>query len=255
MVMRAEAKEDVRRFWDAQPCGGKHASAPEGAASYFREVEAARDRLEPFIARYAQFDAAAGKSLLEVGVGLGTDLTRFGRAGARLTGIDLTQRSIDLVSRRLAAEGLAADLRIADAEALPFEDGTFDVVYSWGVLHHTPDTEQAVAEALRVLKPGGRFTIMLYARHSWVALGLWGRYGLLRGRPWRTLTDVVANHMESPGTRAFSRAEVRAMVGRGTREIVVQHVGTPYDRRVAGPLAAVSGGRLGWFLVATGVRA
>jgi ubiquinone/menaquinone biosynthesis C-methylase UbiE len=190
--------------------------------------------------------------VLEVGVGLGTDFTRFARAGAKVTGVDLTERSIELVRERLATEQLEGDLMVADAEALPFESGSFDVVYSWGVLHHTPRTEQAIREVLRVVKPGGRVCVMLYARHSWVAFGLWVRHALLRGRPWLSLADVVAGHMESVGTRAFTRAELRTLFGELT-ELQVEHVGTPYDRRVAGPLARLTGRRLGWFMVATGV--
>jgi hypothetical protein len=103
------------------------------------------------------------------------------------------------------------------------------------------------------VKPGGRVCVMLYARHSWVAFGLWLRYALLRGRPWLSLADVVAGHMESVGTRAFTRAELRELFG-GLSELQVEHVGTPYDRRVAGPLARLTGRRLGWFLVVTGRR-
>ena len=104
-------------------------------------------------------------------------------AGAEATGVDLTEAAVEAVRERLALEGLEAELRVADAESLPFGDGEFDLVYSWGVIHHTPDTERALAEVRRVLRPGGEARIMLYSRRSWVALGVWLRYGVLRGRP------------------------------------------------------------------------
>lgn len=252
--MSAPTKDDVRGFWEAKPCGSVHASAPEGTAEYFAEVERKRHELEPFIGRFARFGEAAGQDVLEIGVGLGTDFLRFARGGARVTGVDLTARAVELVTRRLKLEGLCGDVRRADAERLPFPDASFDVVYSWGVLHHTPDADQAMREALRVLRPGGRLCIMVYARRSWVALALWARYGLLRGAPRRTLTDVVAHHMESDGTRAYTVPEARAAFA-GLSGLEIQHVGTPYDRRVAGPLARLSGDRLGWFLVITGRRA
>lgn len=245
------AKEEVKQFWEAGPCGAGHAQAEEGTPEFFAQVAAERDRLEPFIPRYAEFASATGKELLEIGVGLGSDFIRFLRAGAKGTGVDLTEHSIELVRRRLDLEGLDAALRAADAERLPFPDASFDVVYSWGVLHHTPDSDRAIREAVRVLRPGGRLCVMLYARRSWVAFGLWGRYALLRGRPWRSLSDVVANHMESVGTRAYTPAELRQRFG-ALEDLRVEHVGTPYDRRVAGPLAAATGGRLGWFLVVRG---
>jgi len=165
--------------------------------------------------------------------------------------VDLTEHSIELVRRRLELEGLQADLQQADAERLPFNDASFDIVYSWGVLHHTPDSDKAIAEARRVLKPGGRLCVMLYARYSWVALGLWGRNALLKGRPWRSLRDVIASHVESTGTRAYTRKELRKRFA-GLEDLRVEHVGTPYDRRVAGPLATITGARFGWFLVVRG---
>jgi SAM-dependent methyltransferase len=241
----------VRAFWQARPCGSTHATAPPGTPEFFAEVDRRRYELEPFIPRFADFDGACGKRVLEIGVGLGGDFTRFARAGAEATGVDLTERSVELVRRRLALEGLAGEVLVADAEALPFADAAFDRVYSWGVLHHTPATERAVAEATRVLRPGGELCVMLYGRRSWVAYGLWVRYALLRGRARRGLADVLAHHMESEGTRAFSTGELRAMFA-AFADLRIDHVGTPYDRRVAGPLVRLTGGRLGWFVVVRG---
>jgi ubiquinone/menaquinone biosynthesis C-methylase UbiE len=246
-----DLKTAVRSFWEADPCGSKQATAPAGSPEFFAQVDARRDRLEPFIAAFADFEGAQGQDVLEIGVGLGSDFVRFARAGARATGVDLTESAIDLVRRRFGQEGLDCELRVADAEALPFADASFDRVYSWGVLHHTPDTERAVREALRVLRPGGEACVMLYARRSWVAFGLWLRYAALRGRLRRPLADVVAHHMESEGTKSYSVAELRAMFA-PLEQLTVQHVATPYDRRVAGPLARITGRWLGWFLVIKG---
>jgi ubiquinone/menaquinone biosynthesis C-methylase UbiE len=248
---QATIKDDVRSFWEEDPCGAAQADAAEGTPEFFAQVAAARDELEPFIADYADFASSRGKSVLEIGVGVGSDFIRFVRAGAHATGVDLTEHAIKLVRRRLELEGLSANLQRADAERLPFADGTFEVVYSWGVLHHTPDCDRAIAEAQRVLKPGGRLCVMLYARHSWLAYALWVRHALLKGQPTLSLGDVIAGHMESVGTRAFSRAELRRRFA-GLEDLKVEHVGTPYDRRVAGRLAAATGSRLGWFLVVRG---
>lgn len=244
-------KSKVRAFWEAAPCGAKHAAAREGTAQFYADVERSRYDLEPFIPRFAEFGSTRGKAVLEIGVGLGTDLTQFARAGAQVTGIDLTERAVDNVRQRLDMEGLEARLQVADAERLPFDDGSFDVVYSWGVLHHTPRPDVAMAEAQRVLRPGGRLCVMVYARHSWVAFGLWARYAALVGRPWRSLRQVVANHMESSGTQAYTSREMRAMFG-GLEDLTVEQVSTPYDRRVAGLLARLFSPRLGWFLVVRG---
>ncbi len=244
-------KGAVRTFWERTPCGSWDATAPEGTAEYFQQIERRRYQLEPFIPEFADFGAALGRSVLEIGVGLGTDHVQFARAGARLSGVDLTAKGIELVRRRLELEELHSDLRIADAEELPFADGSFDVVYSWGVLHHTPDTARAVREAIRVLRPGGRICVMLYARHSWVSYGLWLRNGPLSGRPLRSLRDVLHHHMESLGTQGFTKREIRRMF-RGVDDLEVRKVCTPYDVEYAGGLARLTGRSLGFFTVIRG---
>src|SRR5581483_12177691 len=158
-----------------------------------------------------------------------------------------TEAAVDLVRRRLALEALEADVRVADAEALGFPDESFDLVYSWGVLHHTPDTEQALAEIRRVLRPGGEARIMLYSRRSWVALGVWLRSGLARGRPWLTPTELLSRHMESPGTKAYTQAELERLFAPFSDVRYTRWV-TPYDRRVGGPVASLLGPRFGWFV-------
>jgi ubiquinone/menaquinone biosynthesis C-methylase UbiE len=241
----------VRDFWEEEPCGSEHADAPEGSPEFFVEVERTRDELDPYIARFADFEGAKGKRVLEIGVGLGTDFVRFVRAGAIATGVDLTEHAVELVRRRLELEGLEAEVRTADAESLPFADGSFDRVYSWGVLHHTPDTTRAINEATRVLRPGGDACVMLYARHSWIAYGMWVRHALLAGRPWRGLASVLAEHMESEGTKGFTNSEMRELFS-GLEKLRIDKVRTSYDDQIAGPLAKVTGDRLGWNLVARG---
>jgi ubiquinone/menaquinone biosynthesis C-methylase UbiE len=240
-------KEAVRAHWEADPCGSKLAAAEPGSRAFFDQVEAERNRLEPFIPSFAEFEHWRGKKVLEVGVGLGTDFVRFVRAGAEATGIDLTESAAGLVRRRLELEGLDADVLAADAEALPFPDGGFDLVYSWGVLHHTPDTPKALAEVRRVLAPGGEARVMLYSRRSWFALGVWGKTALLRGRPWRSFTEVLADHVESPGTKAYTQSELDELFA-AFSSVSYRRFVTPYDRRVAGPLAGITGARLGWFV-------
>jgi SAM-dependent methyltransferase len=243
----SQLKDEVRRHWEADPCGSRLAVSEPGTREFFDEVERARYELEPFIPGFARFGDWQGRTVLEVGVGLGTDFVRFARAGAVLSGVDLTEASVALVRRRLELEGLEARVEVADAEHLPFDDGSFDLVYSWGVLHHTPDTSAALGEVHRVLAPGGEARIMLYARRSWVALGLWARWALLAGHPRRTLADVIAAHMESSGTKAYTRAELERLFA-GFSNVRIDQVATPYDRRVAGPLVRLGGNSLGWFL-------
>lgn len=240
-------ESDVHDYWQAQSCGTSYASATPGSAQYYQEIEAARHRLEPFIRDFAQFDSWRGRRVLEIGFGAGTDLVNFVRAGADVSGVDLTEAAIEHAQRRLELERLHAALSVSSGESLPFPDGSFDLVYSWGVVHHAAHPARILREARRVLAPGAEVRMMLYGRHSWVAYGLWARYALAMGHPRRSLADVVANHMESPGTRAYTRRELQALFeGAGFDEVTVTGFCTPYDRRVAGPLARVI--RHDWFL-------
>ena len=203
-------KQEVRDFWNEASCGEAlylESTSREG----YRAHSAERYRLEPFIPPFAGFDGARGKSVLEIGVGLGADHQRFAEGGAILSGIDLTDRAVAHTRRRLELFGLSSAVAVGDAEALRFADRSFDLVYSWGVLHHSPDTPKAIAEVHRVLRPGGEARIMIYHKWSMVGLMLWLRYALLAGRPWRSLRGVYAEHLESPGTKAYSRAEARRL--------------------------------------------
>lgn len=243
----SELKERVKQHWEDEPCGTSTATAPAGTPEFFAEVERERYRLEPYIPAFAQFERWRGRRVLEIGIGLGTDFIGFVRAGADAVGVDLTEAAVGAVRERLGQEGLEAEVRTADAESLPFEDASFDFVYSYGVLHHTPDTARATAEVRRVLRPDGEARIMLYSRRSWLALGAWLRWGLGRGRPWKSIADVLAEHLESPGTKAYTQAELDKLFAGFSDVRYVRNV-TPYDRRVVGPLADLTGPRFGWFV-------
>jgi ubiquinone/menaquinone biosynthesis C-methylase UbiE len=147
-------KRQVHDFWNRASCGEDLYLAGQDRAAYAAQAEA-RYQLEPYIREFAQFEHARGLRVLEIGVGLGADHQRFAQAGADLHGIDLTVRAVEHTRRCLALFGLQSNLSVGDAENLDFPDDSFDLVYSWGVLHHSPDTPKAIAEVHRVLKRGG----------------------------------------------------------------------------------------------------
>src|SRR5262245_60313428 len=161
-----DLKELVKTHWEREPCGTRDVST-ENRREFFRQLERERYELEPYILPFAQFDLARGKRVLEVGVGAGTDFVQWVRAGADATGVDLTEQGIALARERLQLEGLTARLQVADAEKLPFETGVFDIVYSYGVVHHTPNTIRAIQEIHRVLKVGAIARVMIYHLQSW----------------------------------------------------------------------------------------
>jgi ubiquinone/menaquinone biosynthesis C-methylase UbiE len=224
-----ELKDEVREFWNSAPCGSRYL---EGAEEYEAQARA-RYSLEPFIPEFAQFASARGLRVLDVGVGMGADYLEWLKAGARATGVDLSPASLESARRRCELTGYQADLRVADAEHLPFPDNTFDVVYSYGVMHHSPDTAQCLREAARVLKPGGQVRIMLYHHPSLTGAMLWLRYGMFRGR---SLRRTVYDYLESPGTKSYTKAEVHSMMA-GFEDVTIQQAFSPGDLLLHRPSA------------------
>lgn len=163
----SKLKERVRAFWQEHPCGTKFADAEPGSRRFYELVEEHRYSKEWHIPAAAGFTNSQNLRVLEVGCGLGTDGAQFAKAGANYTGVDLTDAAVDLARKRFELFKLPGTFRVADAEHLDFPDESFDVVYSHGVLHHTPDTAVAVREIHRVLRPGGRAVVMLYHRNSY----------------------------------------------------------------------------------------
>jgi SAM-dependent methyltransferase len=254
-----DLKSKVQEYWNKQACGTEHAASERFTREYFDEIERHRYAVAPEIFSFAQFTRWRDKRLLEVGVGAGTDFLQWVRAGARATGVDLTGEAVEHVRRRLEVYGLSADeVRVADAESLPFPDGSFDVVYSFGVIHHTPDTAKALAEIVRVCRPGGTCKVMIYNRYSVVAVLLWAKTALLRGRPWRSLTWCLHHHLESVGTKAFTRGEAAAMLRPlPVTNVTIRPYLTVYDRdrdsgrlwaAVASVFCRIGGDRAGFFM-------
>lgn len=210
MTATEDPKELVRDFWDAAVCGEALYLDAETADGYRRQA-AIRYAHEPYILDFARFGDYRGRRVLEVGVGLGADHQKFAEAGATLHGIDLTPRAIRHVAARFEKLGLASQLEIGDAENLRYPDNMYDLVYSWGVLHHSPDTPRAIDEIHRVLRPGGHARIMIYHKYSMVGYMLWVRYALLRLKPLTPLAMIYMKYLESPGTKAYSVSEARAL--------------------------------------------
>lgn len=219
-----ELKGRVREYWNLHPCGTQFTHLEWGSKKFFDEVERFRYETQPFMNSIIGFDRFAGKKLLEVGCGLGTDLLQFARGGAFVTGIDLTPQSIDLVKRRFQLEGIPVDARVSDAENLPFADNSFDVVYSFGVLHHTPNTQKAIDEVFRVLKPGGKIVIMLYHKnslHVWLGIPLFSLWKIVKNTKSalarRSLLEDwvrVYDGGENPLGKAYSKPEAGQMFTR-----------------------------------------
>jgi len=220
----AQEKLRAREQWSQDPCGAEYDREHElGTREFFDEVERYRYKeYAPWMPRLMEFEKFRGAKLLEVGCGMGTDLLQFARGGARCTGIDLTPRSIKISKHRFRLYGADGNFMISDGERLPFRSDSFDVVYSNGVLHHTPDTAASVREVHRVLRPGGVAKIMLYHRNSlnyWLEIVLRrGVLGLefLRGRSAEDIMSRViefSDHDARPLVKVYSRKQVRELFG------------------------------------------
>src|SRR6516164_7086481 len=158
---------DVRNFWDANPCQAS-LSVSEDRRRYFQEISDKRyGGREWHVPTVANFGAFRGKHVLEIGCGIATDGLEFAKYGARYVGVDLTPESIEMAKERFELFNLKGEFHLANAEnRLPFPDNSFDHIYSFGVIHHSPNTEAIVDEMYRVLRPGGTLTVMVYNRSS-----------------------------------------------------------------------------------------
>jgi len=210
--LESDLKARVRDHWDREPCGTR-SLVSDDPSERLREAEEYRYETEPHIPAFARFSESAGLHVLEIGVGAGTDFVQWVRNGASVVGVDISPSSLAEARSRVEAEGLSGgELMVADAEQLDFADETFDVVYSYGVLHHLPDTPGAIREVHRVLKPGGEARMMIYHLPSWTGLLLWAIYGAAKLRPWLTPRQAIFDHLESPGTKAYTLAEARRLL-------------------------------------------
>lgn len=269
-VLVQQVKRATIAHWTAQPIGtrtpGFMSVHPEYGEAWFEDN--ARFRYEvyaPWLPEVAGFHRFARQRVLEIGCGLGADLAAFSRADAWAVGIDLTPHHVALAQRRLGLLGLPSHLAVADAECLPFRDETFDFVYSFGVLHHTPQAKLAMAEVYRVLRPEGKGLIGLYHRHSLhfcltIVLGQWLPEQLrrlmrwdLRPFPISEVLNVSTDGRTNPLTRVFSAREGRDLCSL-FREVrtQVRHLNPwdiPYGRFLPRRLRGTLAKRFGWYLL------
>jgi SAM-dependent methyltransferase len=154
--------DDVRDYWNKHPLFS-HELAEPGSRAYFDALDRIKkEDVEPFAARYWDFDAYQGRTVLDVGCGPGWLTVQYARAGAHVTAVDLTARAVELTKKHLEFRGLSATVHEGNAEHLPLPNNAFDLVVSSGVLHHTPDTPRAIRECWRVLRPGGTAKLTFY---------------------------------------------------------------------------------------------
>jgi len=269
VLLPADYKRRAREQWGANPCGTNAAGDLQfGTREYFDAIEDYRYNVyAPWMKKAVDFDRFRDKRLLEIGFGTGTDLLQFARAGALVTGVDLTPRSIEIARRRFDVFDQQGEFLIGDGENLSFPDESFDAVYSFGVLHHTPDTVRAIREVHRVLRPGGKAIVMLYHRGS---LAYWGglifKQGILRGKLLRnSVAEIMSRQVEygseesRPLVKAYSRDEARKLFRDYSGcEISVNQLTRPelrpFGRAVPEPMFNWLAEHFGWNLLIEATR-
>jgi 2-polyprenyl-3-methyl-5-hydroxy-6-metoxy-1,4-benzoquinol methylase len=226
--------EDVRSFWNARPCNIRHSDKEVGTKEYFDEVEGRKYMVEPHIPLFAEFGRWKGKKVLEIGCGIGTDTISFARHGANVTAVDISDTSLDLARKRAKVFNLEDKITFykANAEKLasvvPVE--AYDLVYSFGVIHHTPNPEAVILNVKKYMDSGSVFKIMVYNRFSWKVGAIIASYGGFKF--WR-LDEFVAKCSEAqsgcPVTYTYTRKSMEGLLsGMAIQTMFVDHI-FPYN--------------------------
>jgi 2-polyprenyl-3-methyl-5-hydroxy-6-metoxy-1,4-benzoquinol methylase len=228
----------VRDYWNARPCNLRHSVAPVGTKEYFDQVEARKYFVEPHIPGFAEFERWRGKKVLEIGCGIGTDTINFARHGAKVTTVDLSERSMELARKRAAVFGVEGQIQFywGNAEELaqfvPVE--AYDLIYSFGVIHHTPHPRKVLEQLKQYTRSGTTVKIMVYHRRSYKVAWILLAEG--KGRFWK-LSDIVAKNSEAqtgcPVTYTYTRSEGRKLLelhGFHVTDVRVEHI-FPYRIR------------------------
>jgi ubiquinone/menaquinone biosynthesis C-methylase UbiE len=192
--------EAIQRYWNERIHDLEMTDHPVGSKAFFDDLADYRfDKLH-YLPALVDFGSFRGQRLLEVGCGIGTDLVRFARGGALVTGVDLSQTAIDLARKNFELNGVTPEeLTVGNGEALSYADGTFDVVYGHGVVQYTSNAPQLIRECHRVLKPGGTAIFMVYNRVSWL-------------NALSKVMKVPLEHEDAPVLKKYSIAEFRGLL-------------------------------------------
>lgn len=270
-----EYKRQTQLHWTKAPCGSNCSEEAPFTLTYFEGIEDHRYRTHPWIKEAIESFDIKGKKVLEIGFGMGTDNLNLARRGANVHGIDLTLGNVVITKKRLSLYGLNSELVTADAENLPYADNSMDFVYSFGVIHHSPDTKRIISEIYRVVKPGGRCWVTVYNKNSiffwWSILFIY--YILLGGWRRRTLKQQLSlieypNTDENMVIRLYTKKEFSGLFRKfSTIKTCIRHL-LPIDIAVFGYFLSkfhqnanqstglwnTLGKRLGWYIVVDAIK-
>jgi 2-polyprenyl-3-methyl-5-hydroxy-6-metoxy-1,4-benzoquinol methylase len=232
MQFEEKSIQDVKKYWNARPCNIRHSPKEVGTREYFDEIEARKYFVEPHIPVFADFKRWNGKKVLEIGCGIGTDTINFARNGAQVTAIDVSEKSIELARTRAKIFSVENSIHFfcGNAEELSkcIPSDQYDLIYSFGVIHHTPHPETVLKEILKFTKPGTEIKIMVYYRYSWKVFWIVIKYGW--GQFWK-LDKLVAMYSEAqtgcPITYSYSKKQFCGLLenlGIEVESVFVDHI-------------------------------
>ncbi len=263
----SDHKQAAQKQWNQTPCG--EVAGNKENLDYFLSVEHNRyDVYAPWMKDFFKFDAYAEKKVLEIGFGQGTDLAQFSLGGAKCFGVDITKKHFELATNNFQLRGLEAEFHLEDASKLHFSDNMFDVVYSFGVLHHTPDTIRCFSEAYRVLKPGGEFIVALYYRYSaFHMLNVLLINGLIKGKLKKLGYDGLIATVEKgadgihikPLVKTYSVRQLKIMLS-DFREVSIniKHLDKShfslFGKFLPSALVKLLESKLGWYVIAKAIK-
>jgi len=216
----APTTADVRNYWNEHIHDLEISREAPGSRAFFADLDQYHFEKLHHLLRLVDFDGYRGKRVLDVGCGAGTDLVRFAKGGALVSGVDISPSAVALARQNFSQQNLEADLREADGEHLPYADGTFDLVFAHGVVQYTPNSRALVEECRRVLKPGGDAIFQVYNRISWL-------------NALSKVMKVPLEHEDAPVLGRYSASEFRAMLT-GFREIRIVEERFPVKSRLHG---------------------
>lgn len=223
---------NVKNYWNARPCNIRHSQAEIGSKEYFDQVEARKYFVEPHIPLFAEFDKWKGKKILEIGCGIGTDTINFARAGAKVTAVDLSVKSLELAKKRAEVFGFSDQINFfeANAEKLSeyIEPQKYDLVYSFGVIHHSPHPEKIIEQIKQnFLGENSTLKLMVYYRYSWKVFWMLLTDG--KGKFWK-LDEIIAKNSEAqtgcPVTYSYTKKTIKDLIGDGfeVEEVFADHI-------------------------------
>jgi len=263
----------VKDYWNNRPCNIRHSTQPIGTKEYFDEVEARKYMVESHIPAFADFEQWRGKKVLEIGCGIGTDTINFARHGAQVTTVDLSAKSMELAQQRAAVFNLQDKIRFLPGNAeqlstfVPVEP--YDLIYSFGVIHHTPHPDNVLEELRKYTHPGTVVKIMVYHRRSYKVAWIFATEG--KGQFWK-LSEIIARNAEAqtgcPIAYTYTRKEGRELLERHgfkVTKVEVDHifpyrirdyvqyryVREPYFAWMPPPMFRALERRIGWHLLLT----